>query len=179
MIGLTTFGGGYGMLAVMRHKLVEDKKWLSVDEMVELLAISEASPGPFAINAATFIGYKKDKFWGSFFATMGVVLPSLIVSILLAIFLKATGGNKILNGALKGISAGIGSVILIAFLSLSKKQKFTPLNLLIFIVSALLVFFNIVSIIYIIIAGALFGILVGFLKDRKEKKENDDISSSP
>ncbi len=178
MIGLTTFGGGYAMLAVMRHKLVEDKKWLTMDEMVELLAISEASPGPFAINAATFIGYKRGKFLGSLMATLGVVLPSLIISVLVAILLKSSGENKILNSALKGISAGVASIILIAFLSLSRKQKFTILNTIIFIVSALLVFLNILSIIYIILIGAAFGIIMGFITDRREKQNGDNNSDS-
>ena len=66
IIGLTTFGGGYAMLGVMRHKLVEHKKWLTEDEIIELLAVSESTPGPFAVNAATFIGYRKGKFLGSF-----------------------------------------------------------------------------------------------------------------
>lgn len=178
MIGLTTFGGGYAMLGVMRHKLVEDKKWLIIDEMVELLAISEASPGPFAINAATFIGYKRDKVMGSLLATLGVILPSLIISVLVAVLLKTTGDNKVLNGALKGISAGVASIILIAFLSLSRKQKFTILNTIIFLVATALVFLNVVSIIYIILIGALFGIVKGFIIDRKENNNGGNISDS-
>lgn len=173
MIGLTTFGGGYGMLAVMRHKLVEEKKWLTTEEMMEVLAVSESSPGPFAVNAATFIGYKREKFLGSLVATLGVVLPSLLISIILGVFLTTTGENKILHGALKGISAGISSVILIAFLSLSRKQRFTPLNTIIFLVSVGLVFFNVLSIIYIILIGAAFGIISGLIRDRK-RGNNDE-----
>lgn len=175
MIGLTTFGGGYGMLAVMRHKLVEEKQWLTTEEMMEVLAISESSPGPFAVNAATFIGYKREKFIGSVVATLGVVLPSLIISIILGIILITTGENKILHAAFKGISAGVSSIILIAFLSLSRKQRFTPLNTIIFLVSIVLVFFNVVSIIYIILIGAATGIILGFIRDRKRGNNDEHI----
>ncbi len=172
IIGLTTFGGGYGMLAVMQHKLVNKKGWLKTEEMLELLAISEASPGPFAINAATFIGYKRAKFWGAFFATIGVVLPALIVSIFIAFLLKTSGDNKFFQAALKGISAGVSVVILLAFFKLGKKAEFNIINIIIIIVSALLVFFSIIPIFYLIFLGALIGIIIGFIKGRKEKKEN-------
>lgn len=178
MIGLTTFGGGYGMLAVMRHKLVEEKKWLTIEEMMEVLAVSESSPGPFAVNAATFIGYKREKFWGSFVATLGVVLPSLMISIILGIILLTTGENKILHSALKGISAGISSVILVAFLSLSRKQRFTFFNTIIFLTSIALVFFNVLSIIYIILIGAALGIILGFIRDRKRGNNDEHIDSN-
>ncbi|NLN50407.1 MAG: chromate transporter [Acholeplasmataceae bacterium] len=170
IIGLTTFGGGYGMLAVMQHKLVSKKNWLEAEEMLELLAISEASPGPFAINAAIFIGYKRAKFWGSFFATLGVVLPSLLISILIAILMRTAGENVIFQSALKGISSGVSVIILLAFLSLGRKSEFSIYNLIIFLISTALVFFNVISIIYIIILGAAFGIIVGFVKQLKERK---------
>lgn len=177
MIGLTTFGGGYGMLAVMRYKLVEVKHWLSADEMVELLAVSESTPGPLAVNAATFIGYKKAKFVGSVLATLGVVLPSLIISVILGILLTQITGNTIINNALKGISAGISVIILMAFLSLGRKQEYTLVNTIIFIVAVVLVFFKILSVIYIILIGAAIGIIVGLIRDRKGGKPDEHINS--
>lgn len=178
MIGLTTFGGGYAMLAVMRKKIVDEKQWLSYDEMVELLAVSESSPGSFSVNASTFIGFKIRKFWGSVIATLGVVLPSLLVSIILGIILVSIGDNKIFNGALKGISAGIGSIILAAFMNLSKRERFTPFNLIVFIVAATLVFFNVLSVIYVILIGAAFGIVYGFFRDRKKGEIDDNTENN-
>lgn len=172
IIGLTTFGGGYGMLAVMRDKLVNKKKWLSDEEMLELLGISEASPGPFAVNAATFIGFKRAKVMGAFLATLGVILPALIISVLIAIFLKATSGNVYLNGVLKGISAGVSVIILLAFLGIRRKVEYSILNLIVFLIAAALVFFNLVPVYVIIIFGAITGIIIGIAKETRKEDEN-------
>ena len=78
-LGLFTFGGGYAMIPQIKEIVVEKKKWLNEDEMLEILAIAESTPGPIAINMATYIGYKQKKILGSVFSTLGVVLPSLII----------------------------------------------------------------------------------------------------
>ena len=78
-LGLFTFGGGYAMIPALKEIVVEKNKWLSNDEMLEILAIAETTPGPIAINMATYIGYKQGKIMGSFLSTLGVVLPSLII----------------------------------------------------------------------------------------------------
>ena len=78
-LGLFTFGGGYAMIPSLKEIVVEKKKWLSEEEMLEILAISESTPGPIAINMATFIGYRQKKVLGSVLSTLGVVLPSLII----------------------------------------------------------------------------------------------------
>ena len=77
-LGLLTFGGGYAMIPQIKEIVVEKKKWLNEDEMLELIAIAESTPGPIAINTATYIGYKRKGILGSVLATVGVVLPSLI-----------------------------------------------------------------------------------------------------
>ena len=78
-LGLFTFGGGYAMIPQIKDIVIEKKKWLTEEEMLEILAISESTPGPIAINTATFIGYRQKKVLGSILATLGVVLPSLII----------------------------------------------------------------------------------------------------
>ena len=78
-IGLFTFGGGYAMIAVIEREFVERKKWLEHDEFMDIIAIAESTPGPLAINSATFVGYKRCGVLGSVFATLGVVLPSFII----------------------------------------------------------------------------------------------------
>ncbi len=170
IIGLTTFGGGYGMLAVMERKLVSKKNWLSAEEMLELLAISEASPGPFAINAATFIGYKRAKFFGSLLATLGVVLPSLIISVVIAVLIKTLGDNIYFNSILKGISAGVSVIIFLAFIKLGRKSEYNILNAIIFVIAAALVFFSVLPIYIIIIIAAVAGMILGVIRERREKK---------
>ena len=85
-IGLFTFGGGYAMLALLEHEFVENKGWLTKEEFLNMLAIAESTPGPIAINSATFIGYKTAGVMGSAFATMGVCLPSFIIIYIISLF---------------------------------------------------------------------------------------------
>ena len=87
-IGAFTFGGGYAMIPLIHHELVERKKWINDDEMVNMVAIAESTPGVIAVNSATFVGYKINKFWGSLFATLGVVLPSFVVICLVALYFE-------------------------------------------------------------------------------------------
>ena len=83
-IGAFTFGGGYAMISIIQKEAVEKKKWVSDEDILDVVAIAESTPGPIAINSSTFIGYKVMGFWGSFFATLGTVLPSfIIISIIL------------------------------------------------------------------------------------------------
>ena len=86
-IGLITFGGGYAMIAVIERELVERKKWITHEEFLDIIAIAESSPGPIAINSATFIGHKVCGFLGSLFATLGVVLPSFTIIFIISLLL--------------------------------------------------------------------------------------------
>lgn len=157
-IGLFTFGGGYAMIAVMQDIIVEHKKWIDEDTMHELISISEATPGPFAVNGATFIGYKRAGFLGSFLATLGVVLPSFIVILLISLFLEQFSNNDIIQNALKGISAGVGVLIIKAFYKMSKKVARTWYNLFFFVLAFVISFFTNFSVVYLIILTALFAV---------------------
>ncbi|MDD2259934.1 MAG: chromate transporter [Acholeplasmataceae bacterium] len=170
-IGALTFGGGYAMIGVMHKDIVDKKGWMTNEEMLDLLAISESTPGPFAINSATFIGYKRAGFWGSFFATLGVVLPSFITIVLISLFLQAFSENQILHNALKGISAGVGVLILIALFRIGSKVPKTWLNFVIFIIATLIAFFDLFSLVYLLLAGALFGIVYGLIQARRGDKD--------
>lgn len=166
-IGLFTFGGGYVMINIMSHTIVTKKGWLTEDEMFELLVISESTPGPFAINGATYIGYKCRKFWGSFFATLGVILPSFIIILLISFFLQAFQNNIIIQNGLKGISAGVSVLILLALMKIGKKVPINIINIILCVVAFIVSFFNLFSIIYVLIAGALFGLIYGVVRSRR------------
>ena len=101
--------------------------------MFDLLVISESTPGPFAINGATYIGYKHAKFWGSFFATLGVVLPSFIIILLISFFLETFKENLIIQNGLKGISAGVSVLILLALMRMGKKVPINLVNIMLFL----------------------------------------------
>jgi Chromate transport protein ChrA len=123
VIGLFTIGGGYAMIPLMRQTFVEARKYLTEDEFLEMLAISQITPGPIAINMATFIGYREGGLIGSAFATLGVVLPSFIVILVISIFFANLTTIPQVKKFLLGILTGVvGEIIYITF-DIFKKQR--------------------------------------------------------
>lgn len=162
-IGAFTFGGGYAMMPVMHKEVVEKKNWASDEDILKILVISESTPGVLAVNSATFIGYKIRGFWGSLVATLGVVLPSFIIISLLSFFIIEFKNNEYVAYAFSGIRAGVAVLIFNAVFKLSKKIKknwFTYLTIVLVTITAL---FTSISAIYILLAGAIIGIIYGLL----------------
>ena len=126
-VGLFTFGGGYAMISIIADTCVEKKQWITHDEMMDLTVIAESTPGPIAINAATYIGHKQAGISGSVAATVGMVLPSFVIiyciSTLLDNFLEIT----LIANAFRGIKIGVGLLILRVALNMLKKMKPAPL----------------------------------------------------
>ena len=111
-IGLFTFGGGYAMISQIKEAVVEKKKWLSDDELMEIITIAESTPGPIAINLATFVGYKRKGVKGSIAATLGVILPSFIILYIISLFLDSFMENKYVAYAFSGIKCAVAFLIL-------------------------------------------------------------------
>ena len=182
-IGLFTFGGGYAMIAILERELVERKKWIEHDEFVDLIAIAESTPGPIAINSSTYIGYKRCGVIGSIFATLGVVLPSLIIIFLISLFYDAFIKIEAVKFAFNGIQACVCFLILSAGIKMFKKIKHTVFNLIlcsltILGIVAFTLFFPHLSFssIYYILAGGLVGVItyliLSFRKSEKQKKDS-------
>ena len=125
-IGLFTFGGGYAMIAMITDSCVEKKKWISHDEMMNITVIAESTPGPIAINCATFVGYKQAGFIGAVMATLGIVLPSFLVIYIISMFLDNFMQLAIVANAFKGIKVAVGIIILDAALTMLKKMPKKP-----------------------------------------------------
>ena len=121
-IGLFTFGGGLAMLSLIERTCVEKKKWITHDEMLELTVLSEATPGSIAVNGATYVGYRQKGVWGAVCATVGVVLPSFAVILLIALFLDHFLSIVWVANAFKGIKAAVGLLILDAGIRMLKKM---------------------------------------------------------
>ena len=121
-IGLFTFGGGYAMIAMIEHICVEEKGWISHDEMMNVTVIAESTPGPIAINCATFTGYKKAGFVGALAATFGMVVPSFAVIYLISVFLDNFLELTIIANAFRGIKIAVGILILDAGITMVKKM---------------------------------------------------------
>lgn len=121
-IGFFTFGGGYAMISMIENSFVENKKWITHDEMMNVTVIAESTPGPIAINCATFIGYKKAGFLGAVIATLGIVVPSFAVIYLISMCLDSFLEITFIANAFKGIKIAVGILILDAGITMVKKM---------------------------------------------------------
>ena len=121
-IGLFTFGGGYAMISLIENSCVEKKGWITHDEMMNVTVIAESTPGPIAINCATFVGYKQKGLIGAIAATIGMVLPSFCIIFLISMFLDNFLELTIIANAFKGIKIAVGILILDAAITMIKKM---------------------------------------------------------
>ena len=126
-IGLFTFGGGYAMISMIENNCVEQKKWITHDEMMNVTVIAESTPGPIAINCATFVGYKQAGFLGALVATFGMVLPSFVIIYLISMFLDNFLEIVWIANAFKGIKIAVGILILDAGITMIRKMQNKPL----------------------------------------------------
>ena len=126
-IGVFTFGGGYAMISVIEDICVEKKKWITHDDMMNVTVVAESTPGPIAINCATFVGYQQAGFAGSVITTLGIVLPSFLIIFLISLFLDSFLEITLIANAFKGIQICVGLLILDAGITMIKKMKKKPL----------------------------------------------------
>ena len=173
-IGLFTFGGGYAMLSLIENICVENKKWITHDEMMTVAVIAESTPGPIAINCATYVGYKKGKLQGAIAATLGVVLPSFIIIYLISRFLNHFLEITRVANAFKGIKI-VGILIIDAALKMLKKMKKAPLqiSMVCFAVISMVVInlfsLNISSMV-LMLAAAVIGLMVFMIKNAEKER---------
>ena len=116
-IGMFTFGGGYAMISIIENICVEQKKWISHDEMMNLTIIAESTPGPIAINAATFVGYKQAGIPGSIVATVGMALPSFVIILIVAKCYDRFRNSSVVKGCMTGLKPAVVGLIAGAILS--------------------------------------------------------------
>ncbi|MDD5832179.1 MAG: chromate transporter [Clostridiales bacterium] len=137
-IGFFTFGGGYAMIAMIENSCVERKQWISHDEMMNVTVIAESTPGPIAINCATFTGYKKAGFAGALAATLGMIIPSFVIIYLISMLLDNFLELTIIANAFKGIKIAVGILILDAAITMIKKMHNKKLPVTIMVCSAII-----------------------------------------
>jgi chromate transporter len=138
-IGLFTFGGGYAMIPLIEKEIVNKYHWLTTEQFVDLIAIAEITPGPIAVNSATFVGYKVAKFWGALLATLGVVLPSFLIIWGIASVFFSYQNNQIVQAVFKGLRPAILGLIIVAALSITKIAitDYKSILILIFVVAGI------------------------------------------
>ena len=176
-IGLFTFGGGYAMIALLENEFVSKKKWLEKDEFLDVAAIAETTPGPIAINAATYIGYRNAGVVGSVVATFGICIPSFVIIYAISLFFDTFLSLTYVAYAFKGIQVCVVYLILSAGLKMLKQMRKNVCNVI--IISATLVCmvtFSILAvkfstIFYILISGTIGVGLYLLGKLRKEERK--------
>ena len=177
-IGLFTFGGGYAMIALLENEFISKKKWMEKDEFIDMVAIAESTPGPVAINSATYIGYKLLGFWGAFLATIAVCIPSFVIIFVISLFFDAFLSLTLVSYAFRGIQACVIYLIMSAGLKMMKDMEKNIFNIIILMVTlACMVLFSVFSvsfssIFYIIISGfiGLFVYMIRLIHARRNKK---------
>ena len=173
-IGLFTFGGGYAMISLIEHSCVEKKKWITHDEMMNVTVIAESTPGPIAINCATFVGYKQKSMPGAIAATVGMVLPSFCIIFLISRFLDRFLEITWIAHAFMGIKAAVGILILDASIKMIKKmqKKPVPLTIMICAFTAMLlinVFALRISSITLVLIAAVVSLAIFLVKQNRGK----------
>lgn len=158
-IGAFTFGGGYAMISLVQAEIVTKRKWITQEEFMNMIAISQATPGVIAVNTATFVGYYIGGFWGSLLATLGVTIPSFVVIAVISLFLDQFLALTWVAYAFDGIRAGIIVLIFDAVIKMRKSVQNNVFNWIIGLVAFFVSTFTSFSVVYLILIGGVLGII--------------------
>lgn len=158
-IGAFTLGGGYAMLPIIQKEVVEKKKWIGESEFLDMVAISQSAPGPLAVNISAFVGQKLNGVIGLIISTLGAILPSFIIIILVASVFLGIENNPIVQRVFQGIRPAVVALIAVPVISMGKTANVNRKNFIIPLLAAVLVaVFNITPI-YVILGAAVIGII--------------------
>ena len=172
-IGAFTFGGGYAMIPLIQKEVCENKKWLSEKDISDIVAISESTPGPIAINAATFIGYRRAGLLGACMATLGVMLPSFLIVSLISLILTEFQNYKPVRYAFMGIRGAVLALILKALWMMFRSSKKNVISYCIMGVSLILTAFLKIDAVFVIIGCGLFGLLWSLTAGKEQSDDTD------
>ena len=167
-IGAFTFGGGYAMIPLIQNEAVEKRGWVTDDDILEIIAIAESTPGPIAINSATFVGYRAAGILGSMFATIGVVLPSFVIILLISFVLKQFQDIKAVQYAFQGIRAGVLALLCKSLWTMYKKSPKGWAAYIVMAAAFVLTAIVDVNVIFVVIGCALFGLITSSVMKKKE-----------
>lgn len=177
-IGLFTFGGGYAMISVIENICVERKNWITHEDLMNVTVIAESTPGPVAINCATFVGYRQKGIAGAAAATLGVVLPSFIIIWLISLFLDHFLEITWVASAFRGIRIAVGILIVDVGIRMLRKMPKEPLRIVIMACSFILmllisIFAWKISTIVLLLAAAAISLAVFLVSGRQAGKDGD------
>ena len=166
-IGAFTFGGGYAMIPLIQREAVEKYHWVTDEDILDIVAIAESTPGPIAINAATFVGYQHKGFVGALAATFGVVLPSFVIILTIAGVLRQVQDLKVVQYAFRGIRVAVLVLMLKALLKMFKTNRKSTMTYFLIGISFALTAFCKVNTFLVIGICAVLGLVSALYADRR------------
>lgn len=177
-IGTFTIGGGLAMMPMMQAELIEKRKWITDEELIDYYAVGQSTPGIVAVNVATFVGHKQMGIIGGIFATLGMVTPSLVIIMILAGLINSINDFPIIQKALKGINVAVAALLTSTIINFMKKtiKKFT--NAIFMLISFLLVFVLKLPSFWIILFALLIGVVLTYKEKKKAAAAGDDAKKS-
>lgn len=175
-IGLFTFGGGYAMIPLVQREVVR-KGWILEDQFLELLTLAQSAPGPLALNTAVFVGYRVKGYRGVALSVFGIILPSFVIILIIAIYLHSFRDNNVVAAVFKGIRPAVVALMLAPVFGFSKGLGWKRGVLA--VVAAFLVWYFSISPVYLIIFGALGGIAWGWWRLRRELEKTGQKPTAP
>lgn len=170
-IGLFTIGGGLAMMPMIQRELIDKLHWMTEEELLDYYAIGQSTPGIVAVNVATFIGYKQCGVLGGIVATLGIIFPSLVIITILASLINSISDFPIVQKALKGINVAVAALLTNITFNFAKKTVNSFFAFVLCFCSFLTVFIFNVQSFYIIISAFLLGIVMYFIKQKNNKKD--------
>lgn len=172
-IGTFTIGGGLAMMPMMQKELIEKRKWITEEDLIDYYAVGQSTPGIVAVNVATFVGFRQAGIIGAIFATFGMVTPSLVIIMVLANLINSISDYPIAQKALKGINVAVAALMTSVIVKFAKKTIKKISNAVFMMISFLLVYFLKIPSFWIILVAITVGAILVALKARKENSEED------
>lgn len=167
-IGLFTFGGGYAMIPLIQREVIEKNRWIEEKDFLDMLVLAQSTPGPIAVNTAVFVGYKMAGTMGAIAATLGTVLPSFAIILLIALFFVEARENRFVDAAFRAMRPAVVALIVAPLMGLVKGMKWYLMAVA--AVVAVAVWYFGVSPIYFIAAGVAVGVVIAVVNGRKGAK---------
>ncbi len=167
-IGVFTFGGGYAMIPLIEREIIDRRGWVERQQFLELLTLAQSAPGPISLNTSVFVGYRLDGYRGAVASILGVVIPSFVIILLIALFFTEIRHNRVVEAAFKGMRPAVVALIVAPILGLTRGMGFR--RILLALVAAAVVWRLGVSPIWCIVLGAVGGILWTFYHCKREKR---------
>ena len=170
-IGAFTFGGGYAMIPMIQRETVEKRGWITGEDVLDIVAVAESTPGPIAVNSATFVGYRIGGFWGALCATLGVVLPSFLIISVIALFLGQFEEIKWVRYAFTGIRAGVLALVIKALYTLFRQCPKSGFGYVVMGLAFIIAGFTPVNVLWVIVGAAVLGVIRQSLLCRKGRDQ--------